>query len=133
MPSGRHYHVMPYYTGWCVLDDAQPEALSEFDTREAAILYAENAAHQSQGEVFAHSTRYAFPPDDATHATELPEVPQRGLSANPDPVTHTLRRQKMAVPGATAWPEAESVLAQAERFPGDFDPLLGFDAYYFEI
>ena len=98
--------------------------------------FAEQTAQHEHGEVFTHSTRYMVQ-DASNNVSQLATFPQGEFTVNPYPSSSKHRPEKMAVPGATAWPEPESSArenpANAEPFHSDFDPLLGFDAYYFEI
>lgn len=115
MIKGKNQHVMPGSQGWCVIDEANLMVIQHFDTKNQAMIYAQQCAQQVEGEVLVHTT--ACDPSELS-TVPLPQrefIPNRG-DANPSLKTSS----------------TEEFFAR-EKQQSDFDPLLGYDEYYFEI
>jgi hypothetical protein len=109
MIKGKNLHVMPTESGWCVIDEANQKIARHFERREDAIAHAREQASLNESDVLIHST--------CTGVMSLSTVnlPQRDL-----------------LPDAATGEEHISKLAVIER-DSDFDPMLGYDEYYFEL
>lgn len=116
MIKGSNHHVLPDSSGWCVISEANQKVVAHFETREKAINYASQCAHSSEGCVLVHST-------PLSQAQELSTVALPQQENLPD-------MAYLNVPDGLLMVQTE--LNIPERVSG-FDPLLGFDEYYFEL
>ncbi|MCE3235169.1 MAG: hypothetical protein K0Q50_1349 [Vampirovibrio sp.] len=111
MIKGKNQHVMPDSQGWCVIDEANLMVIQHFDNQEQALSYANQCALMVEGEVLVHATSC-----DPTELSTVP-LPQREFIPNKGDASPSINASSSA-------PNKEQ---------SDFDPLLGYDEYYFEI
>lgn len=114
MIKGRNQHVMPNDGGWCVIDESNCKILHHFDSRDDAMAYARACADACEGDVLLHMSQCA---PEGLVTVPLPQenlMPTMGHS-------HSSGRN-MSQPALSS---------KGQR--SDYDPMLGFDEYYFEI
>jgi hypothetical protein len=109
MIKGKSQHVMPDESGWCVIDEASQQVIWHFNTQEEAIAHATEQATITESEVLIHTT---FSP-----ALVLSTVPLPQREVLPDRAQANTSFQN----------EGHS------EENTEFDPMLGYDAYYFEL
>ena len=131
MIKGSNFHVIPEEAGWCVISEANQKVINHFDTEEEARVYASQCAVEFEGGVLIHTTF-------STEQHELSTVPLPQQENLPD-VAHAqpqhIRHQRQAWPasGNAQSTNAEIRSDAALEVETGFDPLLGYDSYYFDI
>lgn len=115
MIKGKNQHVMPDSQGWCVIDEGNLMVIQHFDTQEQALGYASQCAQTVEGEVLVHATHC-----DPTELSTVP-LPQREFIPSKGDITPSISGSRDNTDG------------QQEAQKSDFDPLLGYDEYYFEL
>jgi hypothetical protein len=123
MIKGKNQHVMPDGSGWCVIDEASQMFTQHFDTQEEAITHATQCAKACEGEVLIHMTHCA-PSELSTVALPQREMLPEEAHAVLNSTSH---------PGQAADVQERNVPRGGGKGKSDFDPLLGYDEYYFEI
>lgn len=115
MIKGKNQHVMPDSSGWCVIDEANLMVVQHFDNQQQAMEYAQQCAQSAEGEVLVHTT--------ACEPSELSTVslPQREFIL--DKGYADLSSSEVKEEGAQ----------YRDMKKSDYDPLLGYDEYYFDL
>lgn len=117
MIKGCSHHVLPYESGWCVINEANQKVIAHFETQQQAMEYASQCAHSSEGSVLVHNKT-------PQHFEELSTVSSLPQQENLPDFAH--------MHSAGNLKPVMSRMPQARQFSA-FDPLLGFDEYYFDI
>jgi len=114
--KGKNQHVMPDSSGWCVIDEANLMVIQHFDNREQAMAYAQQCAECAEGEVLVHAT-----------------------GCEPSELSTVSLPQREFIPGkgytnlSSAEAKKEEGAFYRDMKKSDYDPLLGYDEYYFDI
>lgn len=107
MIKGKNQHVIPQNGEWYVLDENEQCITHAFPNQREAIAYAKARTLQNDGDVLIH----------------LHPSPMHPFSYKQHPL-HQGTSSKMSHCHSVFYPK---------RPRSDFDPLLGYDEYYFEI
>jgi hypothetical protein len=121
MIKGSNYHVMPDEAGWCVISESNRQVISHFESLEKATEYASQCAKSLEGGVLFHKAPYEQPNALSPNALSDIALPQQENSSDAVQLSAPEDYYSQAV-----W----SPKASHEE---NFDPLLGFDAYYFDL
>ena len=130
MIKGCNHHVMPYDSGWCVMSEMNHRIIAHFDTQEKALGYAAQCAREREGSVLLHTTAIECSFDSESESSptlSTVTLPQQ------DSLPDFAHQQDLDIPAGElqAWDAGERPKVEVKG--SDFDPLLGFDEYYFEI
>ena len=117
MIKGCNHHVLPDSSGWCVISESNQKVVTHFETRENAMAFASQCAQCSEGMVLLHNSPVK-PMESLSTVSSLPQ--QENL---PD-------MAYLNVPDGLLMLQTDLNVKERES---SFDPLLGFDEYYFEL
>jgi hypothetical protein len=109
MIKGKNQHVMPDESGWTVVDESNQQVIRHFNTREEAITYATQQASGNESEVLIHTTSSATATLSTVSLPQQEVLPDQAHASAPDSINPN------------------------DQADSDFDPLLGYDEYYFEL
>ena len=117
MIKGCNHHVLPDSSGWCVISESNQKVVTHFDSRENAMAFASQCAQDSEGMVLLHNS-----PVEATENFSTVSLPQQ--ENLPD-------RAYLNAQDGLEMKQQIDFKEQVQE--PEFDPLLGFDEYYFEL
>lgn len=123
--KGKNQHVMPNDTGWCVVDEASQRVKQHFNTREEAMEYAQKCASAGEGEVLLHTSPCADTQNLSSVALPQREYfPGQGYvdMGEASSMSATTSGQK-ASPGRKANSSDDT----------GYDPLLGYEEYFYDL